>query len=379
MAKRGKINTLPAPAPAPALKLEEQYRQAVVRGQGAAFLRDHPKFAANLSAGAKINTLPPSTATPPPPPPPAPAPTQPAADVTQLKLYNQYQQALAKGQGDKFLRQHPQFRQNAGLAKPAKPGAGLDPETAKLAKTEGPRVQAQGVQAGKLQNLGSVQDTFGSSTDTYFDEQTGTWKQKSTLGSDMQQIQDAGVDLTKTGMNKAQAGLEGFNTFGMSGSPEERARIEEEAYKRLTRNVDRDYNQEFEQMEQRMYNRGIPLDQSHPAYKREMDALNEKYGTIKENARQNAVILGKGEAESAFTMGLQGHKQQAQDIGWLQQQGLGFQGGPQVGFNAPQLNQSNFTDVALQNKALGLQEKALNMQNKGGGGQQEQDDGSGLY
>ena len=57
---------------------------------------------------------------------------------------------------------------------------------------------------------------------------------------------------------------------------------------RLTRNVDRDFNQEFDAMEQRMYNRGIPLDPSNPAYKREMDALNEKYSAIKENASAQA-------------------------------------------------------------------------------------------
>jgi hypothetical protein len=319
-------------------------------------------------AKAKINTLPTGKK----------AQAKPVADPTQLKLYQAYQQALAQGKGSKFLKDHPTFRQKAGLIKPGNANAGLDPETAKLAAGEAIRTQDQGIQAGKLQNIGSAEDEFGNKTETVYDPQSGTWKQKTTLGSDMEQIKNQGVDLTKTGMTKAADALGNFNAFGQTGSPEERARIEDELFNRLTRNVDRDYNQEFEAMEQRMYNRGIPLDPTNPAYKREMDALTEKYNTIKENAKQSAVAMGGQEHLNSFNMGLSGHQQQASDIGFFQQQGTGFQGGPQLGFNAPQLNQSNFTDVQLQNKALGLQDKALNMQNKGGGGGGEQDDGSGL-
>jgi hypothetical protein len=109
----------------------------------------------------------------------------------------------------------------------------------------------------------------------------------------------------------------GFSAFSQTGSDEERARIEDAVYKKLTKNVDRDYNKEFDAMEQRMYNRGIPLDPSNPAYKQEMDALNEKYANIKESASGQAVQMGGEELARTFGMGQAAHQQTVSDIGAL--------------------------------------------------------------
>lgn len=107
--------------------------------------------------------------------------------------------------------------------------------------------------------------------------------------------------------------ISGYQKFNMTGGEEERARIEDAVFNKITRNVERDRKQEFDDMEQRMYNRGIPLDPTNPAYKKEMDALNEKYNTIKENAMQTATEMGGAELARTFGMGLQSHQQGVSD------------------------------------------------------------------
>jgi hypothetical protein len=265
-----------------------------------------------------------------------------------------------------------------GIGKQGNPLAGLDDDTQNLVKNEGQRVHDQATQAIGLQNIGKASNPFGT-TNTGYDPQTGQVTQETVLSEPQQGILNNLTGITQSSLGHAQAGLDNYTAFNQSGSPEERARIEEEAYNRLTRNVDRDFNQERENLEQRMYNRGIPLDPSNPAYKREMDSLNEKYGTLKENARQTAVTMGGQEHLNSFNMGLQGHRQQVDDIGTMQQQGIGLQMGPDVAFQAPQLNQSNAAEVALQNKALGIQQQQVNqMKPTGGGGGDDPDDNSGL-
>jgi hypothetical protein len=306
--------------------------------------------------------------------------TLPVADPTQLKNYNKYQQAVTAGRGNQFLKRHPVFKQRAGaVATPKNPADRYNDNmsTGDLVGAEPDVVKSQAQQAGNLQNLEEKTDYTGTSTRTELDPATGRYIQKTTLSPEQQEAYNRGMGLTTTGMGLAQEGLNQYQRFGMTGSPEERARIEEETYKRLTRNVDRDQQQEFDAMEQRMYNRGIPLDPSNPAYKREMDALNEKYNTIKENASQNAVAMGGQELGRDFTMGLQSHQQGMSDIGTLQQQGLGFQAPNEVGFNAPQLNQSNPTDTALKNKSINTQKAIAELQAKTalagmGGGEEEE-------
>jgi hypothetical protein len=111
-------------------------------------------------------------------------------------------------------------------------------------------------------------------------------------------------------------------------------------------------------MEQRMYNRGIPLDPSNLAYKREMDALNEKYGNLKENARSQAVQMGGEEMARSYGIGLGSQQQRMAETSALQQMGSGYMGAPQLGFNASEYVQNNpaelWSQTRGQNQQYGL-------------------------
>lgn len=273
-----------------------------------------------------------------------------------LKLWDAYQQALAKGRGNQFLRQHPKFKANSGIKAGKNPAAGykndLEMGTNKMVAAEPAVVQQQGIQAGTLQNVGQAVGPTGTASQ-YWD---GTkWVQKREDSANQAAILAGGEQLTQTGQNLAQGNLANYEQLDWQGSPEERARIENEVYARLTRNVDRDYAQEFDAMEQRMYNRGIPLDPSNPAYKREMDALNEKYSAIKANAQGQAVQMGGQEMVNSYGIAQSSHQQGMADTQALQGMGSGYVGAPTTQFTGPALNQSNFTDAALNRQAMDVQ------------------------
>ena len=181
--------------------------------------------------------------------------TTPVADPTSLKLFGKYQQAVNRGKGNQFAKKHPVFKKRAGIATTPKNPADRyndNMSTGDLVGSEPAVVGAQADQAINKQNLGSRVDAFGNETGTYIDPTTGRTVQKTTLSAANQDILNQGQGLTSTGMGLAQQGLNQYQKFEMTGSPEERARIEEETYKRLTRNVDRDRKMEFDEMEQRM-------------------------------------------------------------------------------------------------------------------------------
>lgn len=273
-----------------------------------------------------------------------------------LRKWDEYQQALGAGRGNVFLKKHSKFAKNAGLKVRKNPASrykdDLKMNTQKLAAAEPGIVQQQGTQAGTLQNLGNVQNDFGSASQ-YWD---GTkWVQKQESSQNQKDILAGGEGLSIQGQSLAAGNLDNYQQFGYQATPEERARIEQEVYGRLTRNVDRDQQQEFEQMEQRMYNRGIPLDPSNPAYKRELDAINEKYAAIKEDASAQAVQMGGQEMQRDFGMNLSSQQQKMAETAALQGMGTGYQGAPQLDFQGPQLHQSNMTDVALQRQGNDLQ------------------------
>lgn len=109
--------------------------------------------------------------------------------------------------------------------------------------------------------------------------------------------------------NRAMTNLEGTELGGAfnptltdrasSGDMlKDRARVEEALFGSLTRNFDRDRNQEFEAKKQELANLGIPYDPNPQSrYQREMQSINERFDTQRENAHQNATILGGQEWE----------------------------------------------------------------------------------
>lgn len=355
-------------------------------------------------------------------------------------LSGAYERAVTEGRERRFLKNHPKYRRETNASRPERTGyKNLSNENAPIGKVQ-QAAEASNLRQGKAQanlgNVGSYGNAFGSATGG-FNPETGRYEMQQTESGSQQQIREGGEALRIQAQQKAQEALggyqqfsgpqtqigqyqggqgavgagnaliQGYEKFGWQGSPEERQRIEEDVYKRLTRNVDRDQAQEFDAMEQRMHDRGIPLDPSNPAYKREADALNEKYGAIKEGARGQAVEMGGNEMQRSYGQALGSHQQGMQDTGAfsnigqgaygqnlaaqgqqfgqglatnqqqlagmaaLQQFGMGYQGAPQLGYNAPQMQQTDaaglWTTARGQNKQEALGYAQLAQQGAGGG------------
>lgn len=213
----------------------------------------------------------------------------------------------------------------------------------------------------------NMQNPFYSQT-TEFDA-NGNPVIKQTLTPEQQQLLQGGQGLAMQGQQLAANTLGGYTPFAMGQDlTGDRNRIENEVYDRLTRTTNQDYDREKQQLEQTLYNRGIPLDPSNPQYKSQMDSLNQRYDTLRSNARAQATELGGQELQRSYGMGLGTHQQQLADVGALQNLGIGFQTPAQAQFNAPQFNFSNPTDIDLAMQQLKLQKQQLAQQNRGGGG-----------
>ena len=315
--------------------LKAAYKAAVKAGKGNAFLNKHPKFKAAQKKASVPN---------------------PADNPQDLKLYDAYERAVAAGKEALFLRQHPKFAAKFGAKAPQRSGIAKLTDDDSPGKVFNKNMQAatQQSQAETLaENLGSNTNPFGTSGIAIGPD--GRPMAYSTDSASQAGIRTGLEDLSQAGIDAANANVGNYSAFNWKGSPDERARIEQEVYGRLTRNVDRDFNQEFDAMEQRMYNRGIPLDPSNPAYKREMDALNEKYGAIKENASAQAAATGGEEMSRSFGIAQQGQQQFMNETGQLQGMGIGYQGAPQTGYNAADYQSGNFPEMWATNKGQNQQ------------------------
>lgn len=117
------------------------------------------------------------------------------------------------------------------------------------------------------------------------------------------------AELGATATNAAASNLRGSD-LGSAFNPDlidrtstgdmlkDRARIEEALFGSLTRNFDRDKGREEEQIRQRLANQGIPYSADpNSRYQQELGGLNERYDTLRQNAMQNATILGGQEWE----------------------------------------------------------------------------------
>lgn len=260
--------------------------------------------------------------------------------TTNPKLDAAYAEAQAKGPAaaEKFLKTHPVFAKKvAGSTTPPKSGTkGSDKVTVPAASGPAKKILKASDQFAADDIRNQQQATNADTTDIYGNTSGVTYDAEgkphftSTLGASQQQILNQGQANAQAGQTAAGNLLGGYNEFSFGGDDGTRQRVEDALYARLTKNVDRDYANELDAMEQRMYNRGIPLDPSNPAYKREMDALNEKYTGIKENAANNAVAQGSAEYQAEYGRQLGQHQQGISDISSLQSQGIGLQA-PQTG------------------------------------------------
>lgn len=141
-----------------------------------------------------------------------------------------------------------------------------------------------------------------------------------------QMYQGENSDVYNVGgaLGKAAQGVQSYKSFAYGDPEQERARVEDAVFSRLTRGMDRDYAKEKADIEQNLINRGVPLDPTNPLYKNYMTSLDEKYGAMRDSARGQAVQMGGEEMSRNYGQSLSQHQQGLSDIGALQ--GFGMQG-----------------------------------------------------
>lgn len=83
----------------------------------------------------------------------------------------------------------------------------------------------------------------------------------------------------------------------------DRARIEDQVFASLTKNNDRTFGKEREELDQYMANRGIPRDPNDPQYKEAVRQFNERKDNATLDARTRATQLGGEEYSRSFGIG----------------------------------------------------------------------------
>lgn len=139
-----------------------------------------------------------------------------------------------------------------------------------------------------------------------------------------QTLSDAQAGLLQSGQGLSQAGLDmAFGALQGSGlgqafNPQladrtttgdlnaDRARIEDEVFGRLTRDLDQQYGNAMQAKEQELYNKGIPFSPDpNSRYQQELNAINRRFDDQRADARAQAVQLGGQEFERSFGIGEQ--------------------------------------------------------------------------
>lgn len=169
----------------------------------------------------------------------------------------------------------------------------------------------------------------------------------------------------------------------------DRARIEEEVFGRLTRDLDKNKARDRQELEQSLYNRGIGV--GNPLYNQQMNEFDQKYNDMTTDARQRAAEIGGQELDRSFGMGWQ---QRQNEYG--EQSGIRNQNLKEIqDVNTMSLDTfKTLFGIKNEQEALQLQKYIANQQKKtqlqianinanarnsgGGGGGQPADDGIGF-
>ncbi len=182
------------------------------------------------------------------------------------------------------------------------------------------------------------------------------------LSQDQQKILDQDEALAKAGRGIAQDQISNFqqpwdaNTADrqfQGGFGADRMRIEDAVYQNLTRDNSKMKQQEREDLERTMFNRGIALDPRNEQYAKSQENLDKRYDSLDQQARLQATQFGGNEMAQQFgqqeqliaNQFAQGQAQRNQQLGELGQfanfsvgqQTPSFQGyqGPNYDVNDP--------------------------------------------
>lgn len=208
----------------------------------------------------------------------------------------------------------------------------------------------------------------GGQRNVTIDPATGQPTIKDTLSAEQQAIYDRGAQLSGTGLGMANSRLSGgglnsdfsANTIARTSTGDlaaDRARIEDQVYARLTKDMDSRKAMEMQQTESTLANRGIPYSADPKSrYQQELKAVNDRYDSQALTARQTAAETGGTEYQRNFGINeqtianqtsqqLAARNQNIGEIGTLANTGPG-QTNPQFqGFQAANYNPANASEV----------------------------------
>lgn len=269
-----------------------------------------------------------------------------------------WKRSMQSGTEQDFLARHPRYAKRLAR-QPRQRLTKLPPDTRELVQADIQTENKDAINSIQYDNPDYIDPT--SSQEVTFDE-NGNPVVKTTLSGDQQNILDTGETITQEGQGKALEQLRGFGQFSPGDTAAERQRIEDAVFQNLTRDTKQSYDQDVEAMEQKMYNRGIPLDPTNPLYQREREALDKRYDRAKLEARGQATQLGGQEQINQYNMGLSTHQQQLSDIGTLQQQGSGYMAPTQRAYNAPGYDLASASDISFALEQLKQGQQGLNIQ-----------------
>lgn len=271
---------------------------------------------------------------------------------------------------------------------PQSPGTGVKPHRAYNLKDARGVVGAQNdinqwtaAQNAKMNRVNQV-GPFGSQK--WSQDANGNWTMTTDLGGqqglyDQQLSRDTGLgDIAKSQMGRIQ-GQGAYDLSGIGNDPtkfnfaDQRKAIEDQIYKRFADINEPRFQQEEQDFDQKMADRGIPVGSAqYNTMKMEME---RQHNDARQAAQVGAIQTGQGEEAQAFNQGMQARQQGVQEYG--QQRGAPWQDmanaiGMQKGLMVPQfqgirdygqVDQAN-TDVSGAIAAT----KPVSMGGGGGGG-----------
>lgn len=218
------------------------------------------------------------------------------------------------------------------------------------------------------------------------------------LSGNQQKILTGNENLSNRGLDMAFDQL-GNSGLGSAFKPEtaqrtttgdmnaDRARIENEVFSRLTRDMDQEYGNSKQGKEAELANRGIAYSSDpNSRYQQELTGIDKRYDSVKADARQRAAEIGGTELQRSFGINEQlianqtsqqqgARNQNLSEVGALSNMGAGlllpnfqpYQGANYDPANPAALDQA-FRQLGLSQQEINLQKKALAQKGGGGGG-----------
>lgn len=205
------------------------------------------------------------------------------------------------------------------------------------------------------------QNPFGEQTVSY--DEYGNPIVNQELSPEQQQILEGGQQITRAGQGLSHDLLNQYQAFDFGNFNEQRSRIENDVFGRLTQDTDQREQEERAAKEQELYNKGIPFSNDpNSRYQQELTGITKRYDQVRTDARQRASEIGGQELERQYGIDLGQHQQFMGDISSLQQQGTGLMLPSFQGYQGATIGTSNPSDLYTALEQLKQNQQGLNLQ-----------------